>query len=80
MRCENENGALIFEREYSTTAPDIVIAEVLAAGRQLVMLKRGQDFAKLEEEAFAGFVAVGIHVELGFKFQVQGFKSLPLES
>ena len=41
----------------------IVVAEVLAAGRQLVMYERGQRLFQLQEEPFAGLVAVGIHVE-----------------
>ena len=41
----------------------IVLAEVLAVGRQLVVHKMGQDLLELEEEAFAGGFAVGVHVE-----------------
>ncbi len=36
--------------------------EVLASGRQLVVLEPREQFLELEEEAFAGCVAVGIHV------------------
>ena len=42
---------------------EIVVREVLAAWGQLVMHQRGQHFLKLQEEPFAGLVAVGIHVE-----------------
>ena len=40
----------------------VVVAEVLAAGRQLVMHQGGQHLAQLQEEPFARRVAVGIHV------------------
>ena len=42
----------------------IVLAEVLAVGRQLVVHKMGQDLLELEEEAFAWDIAVGVHVKL----------------
>ena len=41
----------------------VVGAEVLAAGRQLVMHQGGQHLAQLQEEPFARRVAVGVHVE-----------------
>ena len=41
----------------------VVVAEVLAAGRQLVMHQGGQHLAQLQEEPFARRVAVGVHVE-----------------
>ena len=41
----------------------VVVAEVLAVGRQLVVDKGGQDALQLQEEAFAGLVVIGIHVE-----------------
>ena len=40
----------------------IVVAIVLAGGGQLVVFEVGQHFLKLQEEALAGLVAVGIHV------------------
>ena len=42
---------------------EVVVAEVLAVGRQLVVLERGQNLLQLQEEALAGSVAVGEHVE-----------------
>ena len=44
----------------------IVLAEVLAVGRQLVVHKMGQDLLELEEEAFAGGVAVEVRRTTGF--------------
>ena len=41
----------------------IVVAEVLAAQRQLMMLQVGQEPLKLKEETLARLVAVGVHVE-----------------
>ena len=41
----------------------VVFAEVFAALWQLMMLQIGQHFLELEEEAFAGFVVIGEHVE-----------------
>ena len=41
----------------------IVLAEVLAARRQLMAAERGQHLLELQEEALAGGVAVGVHVE-----------------
>ena len=41
----------------------VVVAEVLAAGRQLVVHQGGQHLAQLQEEPFARRVAVGVHVE-----------------
>ena len=43
----------------------IVLAEILAPNGQLVVLQMGQDLLQLEEEAFAWFVTVGIHVKMG---------------
>ena len=43
----------------------IVLAEILAAEGQLVVLQMGQDLLELEEKSFAWLVAVGVHVELG---------------
>ena len=42
---------------------EVVVAEVLAVGWQLVVLERGQNLLQLQEEALAGGVAVGEHVE-----------------
>ena len=42
---------------------EVVVAEVLAVGWQLVVLERGQNLLQLQEEALAGCVAVGEHVE-----------------
>ena len=42
---------------------EVVVAEVLAVGWQLVVLERGQDLLQLQEEALTGGVAVGEHVE-----------------
>ena len=53
---------------------EIILAEVLATGWQLVVLQRGQQLFQLQEQPFARLVAVGIHVEVGFKLQVAGFK------
>ena len=41
---------------------EVVVAEVLAVGWQLVVLERGQDLLQLQEETLAGCVAVGEHV------------------
>ena len=41
---------------------EVVVAEVLAVGWQLVVLERGQNLLQLQEEALAGGVAVGEHV------------------
>ena len=41
---------------------EIVLAEVLAVGRQLVVNERGQHFFQLQEEALAGGIAIGVHV------------------
>ena len=41
----------------------IVIRKIFAAFGQLVVLEGGQQVFQLEEEAFAGFVVVGVHVE-----------------
>ena len=41
---------------------EVVVAEVLAVGWQLVVLERGQDLLQLQEEALTGCVAVGEHV------------------
>ena len=41
----------------------IVLAEVLAAQRQLMMLQVGQEPLQLKEETLARLVAVGVHVE-----------------
>lgn len=41
----------------------IVLAEVLAAQRQLMMLQVGQEALQLKEETLARLVAVGVHVE-----------------
>ena len=43
---------------------EVKVAEVLAAGGQLVVNQRGQQLLQLHEEAFAGLVAVGEHVEV----------------
>ncbi len=40
-----------------------VFAEVLAVGRQLMVLERGQQLLQLQEEAFAWGIAVGEHGE-----------------
>ena len=42
---------------------EIKLAIILATRWQLMMLEVWQNLLQLEEEAFAGFVAVGIHVE-----------------
>ena len=42
---------------------EVVVAEVLAVGWQLVVLERGQNLLQLQEEALTGGVAVGEHVE-----------------
>ena len=42
---------------------EVVVAEVLAVGWQLVVLERGQDLLQLQEEALAGCIAVGEHME-----------------
>ena len=41
----------------------IVLAEVLAAQGQLMVLQAGQVALQLQEEALARLVAVGVHVE-----------------
>ena len=46
---------------------EVVVAEVLAVGWQLVVLERGQDLLQLQEEALAGGVAVGEHVKRNSK-------------
>ena len=43
----------------------VVVAEILAVGWQLVVLQRGQDLLQLQEEALARRIAVGVHVERG---------------
>ena len=40
----------------------VELAEVLAAGRQLVVLERGQHLLQLQEESLAWGVAIGKHV------------------
>ena len=42
---------------------DIILAEVLAIGWELMVFKVGEYFLQLEEEAFAGLVTIGIHME-----------------
>ena len=42
---------------------EIILAEILAVGGQLMVYQRGQYLLQLEEQAFAGGVAVGVHVE-----------------
>ena len=42
----------------------IIVAEVFAGGREVVAVEVGEEVAELEEEALAGEVAVGKHVEL----------------
>ena len=42
---------------------EIILAEILAVGGQLMVYQRGQDLLQLEEQAFAGGVAVGVHVK-----------------
>ena len=54
----------LFERDFPLRQ-EVIFTIVLAAWGQLVMLQRGQHFLKLQEEPFAGFVAVGVHVEAG---------------
>ena len=41
----------------------VVVAEVLAVGWQLVVDERGQHLLQLQEEPFAGGIAVGKHVK-----------------
>ena len=65
-------GLLLNKRGLSDR--EIILAEVFAAGRQLVVYQRGQHFFELQEESLAGLIAIGIHVEVGFKLQVAGFK------
>ena len=43
---------------------EVEVAVVLAVRGEVVVLKVGKEFFELEEEAFAGEVAVGVHVEL----------------
>ena len=43
----------------------VCLPEVLAALGQLVVLQVGEHLSQLHEEAFAGCVAVGIHVQGG---------------
>ena len=47
--------ALRFEEKFT---------EIFAVWRELVVLQSWQDFLELEEESFAGEVAVGEHVEV----------------
>ena len=42
---------------------EVVVAEILAVGRQLVVDNRGQHLLQLQEETLARGVAVGEHVE-----------------
>jgi hypothetical protein len=42
----------------------IVVAKVLAAGRELMTDEGGQHLLELKEEALAGGVAVGEHVDV----------------
>ena len=42
---------------------EVVAAEVLAVGWQLVVLERGQNLLQLQEEALTGGVAVGEHMK-----------------
>ena len=41
---------------------EVVVAEVLAVGWQLVVLERGQHLLQLQEESLAGLIAIGKHV------------------
>ena len=41
----------------------VVVAEVLAGGRQLVAHQVGEYLFQLQEEALAWHVAIGVHVE-----------------
>ena len=41
---------------------EVVVAVVFTGGRELVVLEVGEEVFELEEEAFAGEVAVGEHV------------------
>ena len=43
---------------------EVEVAVVLAVRGEVVVLEVGKEFFELEEEAFAGEVAVGVHVEL----------------
>ena len=40
----------------------VELAEVFAAGRQLVVYQRGQHLLQLQEESLAGLIAIGKHV------------------
>lgn len=42
---------------------NIIVAEILATWRELVVLKVGQNLLQLEEKALTGLVAIGVHVE-----------------
>ena len=42
---------------------DVVVAVVFTIRWELVVGEVGEEVAELEEEAFAGEVAVGVHVE-----------------
>ena len=65
---------------------EVVVAEVLAVGWQLVVLERGQNLLQLQEEALAGGVAVGEHVKEPPPSPLQpppkrgGFTPLPLSA
>ena len=60
------NWQLFSQKIASFSGPsfEVHFAKILAVWGQLVVLQIGQDFPELEEEAFAGFVAVGVHVEI----------------
>ena len=45
------------------TGREVIVAEVLAAWGQLVVLELWQPLFQLHEEPFAGLVAIGIHVQ-----------------
>ena len=49
--------------EVRSVLPDEILVEVLAPWGQLVVLQTGQHVAQLQEEALAGRVLVGVHVE-----------------
>ena len=43
---------------------EVEVGVVFAVRGELVVLEVGEEFFELEEEAFAGEVAVGVHVEV----------------
>lgn len=62
---QNKRPLLIFNFQFNK-----VFREVLTSQRQLMMRQIGQHLLQLQEEAFARFVTVGVHVKFSWEFSV----------